>query len=303
MLYKSVRTKKIKINRKRAEISYKLAENDVIDLYINDDFLVTSIDNLHFKSLKADVKIIYEDENILLADKKPGIIVHPDNREEVNTLINHITAYLYQKGEYNPEFENSFAPALCNRIDRNTGGIVICAKNAETLRVINEKIKTSEKIEKIEKVEIQKKYLCLAHGIFSKKRAVLTAYHKKNADENIVKISAHYFNGAKIIKTKYKVLREKNNISLVEAELITGRTHQIRAHFAHINHPLVGDGKYSLNQEQNKSDRKRGFFSQALYSYKIAFRFDTSNPCILDYLNGKTFAVDIKNIDFARNFL
>ena len=300
MLYKFVRTKKIKVNKKRADISYKLQENDVIDLYVKDEFLVTSSDGCAFKSLKPVLKIIYEDENILLADKKAGVIVHPDSREEVNTLINHITAYLYKKGEYNPELENSFAPALCNRIDRNTGGIVICAKNAATLRVINEKIKNNE---------IEKKYLCLVHGILEKKQAVLTAYHKKLADNNTVKISGEYFPGLKTIRTKYKVLRERDDTSLVEAELLTGRTHQIRAHFAHINHPLVGDSKYLKNQEQIKSDKKRGFFSQALYSYKITFKFnkDGGELCppagILDYLDGKSFAVDIKNIDFARDFL
>ena len=283
-----MRTKKIKINKKRTEISYKLSENDVLDLYIKDEFLASSQDACAFKNLKPDLRIIYEDENILLADKKAGMIVHPDNREEINTLINHITAYLYQKREYLPELENSFAPALCNRIDRNTGGIVICAKNAETLRIINGKIKNNE---------IEKKYLCLAHGTPEKKQAVLSAYHRKNAEDNIVRIADNHFPGSKPVKTKYKVLRENNNISLIEAELITGRTHQIRAHFAHIGHPLVGDGKYSLNQERNRADRKRGFFSQALYAYKITFKF-TGSGGSLDYLNGKTFAVDMENIDF-----
>ena len=291
MLYKFVRTKKIKINNKRADIGYKLAEHDILDLYIKDEFLADSGDELNFKNIKPNIKIIYEDENILLTDKKAGMIVHPDSREEINTLINHITAYLYQKREYKPELENSFAPALCNRIDRNTGGIVICAKNAEALRVINEMIKNNQ---------IEKKYLCLVHGILEKKQAVLTAYHKKLADNNIVKIADNYFAGAKIIKTKYKVLRERADISLVEAELITGRTHQIRAHFAHINHPLVGENKYSLNREHNKADKKSGFFSQALYSYKILFN---TRGSALDYLDGRSFAVDIKDIDFAREFL
>jgi len=293
MLYKFIRTKKIKINNKRCEISYKLIEGDILELYIKDEFMITPDDKYSFKNLTPKLKILYEDENILLCDKKPGLIVHPDEHEEINTLINHITAYLYKKNEYNPDFENSFAPALCNRIDRNTGGIVICAKNAETLRIINEKIKNNE---------IKKLYLCLVHGILNKKEDIMTAYHIKNSDDNTVIINKNKFDGAKIIKTKYKVLKEKNNISLIEAGLITGRTHQIRAHFSYIGHPLVGDGKYCRDNYSNKSDRNNGFFYQALYSYKITFDFSGESG-ILNYLKNKSFSVDINNIDFARDFL
>ncbi|MCL1795183.1 MAG: RluA family pseudouridine synthase, partial [Oscillospiraceae bacterium] len=223
MLYKFMRTKKIKINGKRGEIGYKLNEGDIVELYIKDEFLAQGGDQ-SFLGIIPKLKVIYEDENILLCDKKPGVIVHPDENEEINTLVNHATAYLYKKGEYDPSAENSFSPALCNRIDRNTGGIVICAKNAETLRIVNEKIKNGE---------TEKSYLCLVHGIFEKKEGIITAYHKKDEKNNIAIIGKNKFAGAKIIKTKYRVQKEKEGISLVEAELVTGRTHQIRAHFAY----------------------------------------------------------------------
>ena len=300
MLYKFVRQKRIKVNGKRAEIGCKLCEGDIVELYIKDEFLIIS-DNRSFKNIIPNIKIIYEDANILLADKKPGMTVHPGDiknkgdTEEINTLINHITAYLFNKGEYNPDIENSFAPALCNRIDRNTGGIVICAKNAESLRIINEKIKNKE---------IEKTYLCLVHGIPHKKQDILTAYHRKNADGNIVTIRKTNadFAGSKIIKTQYKVLNENKpeNISLVEVKLITGRTHQIRAHLAYINHPLVGDGKYG-NGETVKKDRKKGFYYQALYSYALKFAFaPDSDSGILQYLNNKYFSVNTDDIPFLR---
>ena len=182
------------------------------------------------------------------------------------------------EGEYDPDKENSFTPALCNRLDRNTGGIVIAAKNAESLRILNQKIKDRE---------LEKKYLCITVGVPPKKQDTMTAYLKKNADENLVHVYDTKKNGAKTIITTYKVLKENRKLALVEVKLETGRTHQIRAHFAHIGCPLLGDGKYGINQVNREYKVK----TQALYSYKLKFTFSTDSGC-LSYLNGKEFTVN-----------
>ena len=288
LMYKQIRLKKIKVNRKRTEPKYVLQTGDTVELFISEEFFQKSSDNSMLKSLKPNLDIVFEDNNILLVDKRPGLIVHSDNKEEANTLINHIKAYLYQKGEYSPESENSFAPALCNRIDRNTGGIVIAAKNAESLRILNQKIKDRE---------ITKKYLLAVHGKLEKKQGFFKNYILKDENSNTVKVYDNHIKGSKTAETKYRVIEERNNLSLVEAELLTGRTHQIRAQFSYIGHPLLGDGKYGIN----KNDRKSGYKCQALYSYKIAFDFTTESG-ILAYLKGRHFEVDKDNIYFLREF-
>jgi len=176
----------------------------------------------------------------MLLNKRPGVLVHEDTAATENTLIMHIQAYLYQNGSYDPEAEQSFAPALCNRIDRNTGGIVIAAKNAEALRVMNEKIRNNE---------ISKFYLCLVHGTPKPERATLHGYLRKNSADNRVEVRETHFSGAKEIITKYRVVAEKGTESLLEVELVTGRTHQIRVHMAHIGCPVAGDFLYGKEEE------------------------------------------------------
>lgn len=285
MMYKLIRTKKIKVNRKRTEQKYMLCEGDTVQLFIRDEFFDSPEKDMGALSrITPKLSILYEDDNIILLNKRPGVLVHEDTDGADNTLIMHLKAYLYGKGEYDPENENSFVPALCNRIDRNTGGIVIGAKNAEALRVMNEKIRDGQ---------INKFYLCLVHGIPKKKEDKLYAFLRKDSKNNTVEVRNSPFAGAKEIITGYKVLEAREDNALLEVELFTGRTHQIRAQMAAIGHPLVGDGKYGVNRDE----RKKGYKYQALYAYKLTFA-KTNTENALSYLEGKSFYLDKRDIWF-----
>lgn len=286
LMYKYIRMKRIKLNGKRCEISTRLNEGDVMQLYINDEFFDTAAET-EFLTAPPVLNIVYEDENILLVDKKNGLVVHEDDEKTSDTLINRILHYLYDKGEYKPEEENSFVPALCNRLDRNTGGIVIAAKNAESLRILNQKIKDRE---------LEKRYLCITVGIPPQKHDTMTAYLEKNADGNTVKVTDKKTPSNKTIITTYDVLKTVGRLALVDVKLETGRTHQIRAHFAHIGCPLLGDGKYGINQVNREYKVK----TQALYSYKLKFTFAGDDNGCLDYLNGREFTV--KDVWFENKF-
>lgn len=270
MMFKQIRKKNIKLNRKRCTPEQVINVGDVIDLYLPDDMLRERTVHYDFMSAPKGLNIIYEDENVILMDKPQGVLCHPDGKEYVNTLIASMKRYLYEKGEYNPAEENSFTPSLANRIDRNTGGIVIGAKNYLSLKILNQKIKNRE---------IDKYYLTVCEGVFDKKSDVLDGWLVKDERKNMVKVLSDKADGAKRIRTKYTVLDSYDDKSLVEIELLTGRTHQIRAHLASIGHPLLNDGKYGSTH---------GRFKQELYSYKLRFNF-TSESDVLEYLNGREF--------------
>ena len=283
---KYIRLKRIKCNGKRIDRDTRLNAGDVLQLYINDEFFdKPREDNAYLTVATPKLNIVYEDDHILLVDKRPGVAVHPhDGADYGKTLIDHIQAYLYQKKEWKPREENAFTPSLCNRIDRNTGGIVIAAKTAEALRVMNQKIKDRE---------LDKRYLAIVEGTPKPRDGSLKGYLFKDAKKNRVFVTDTPQAGSKSCQTNYKTLASRNGLSLVECELITGRTHQIRAQFAHAGHPLLGDGKYG------KLDKRFDRNYQALYSYKLTFTFSTEAGSLED-LNGKSFQVD--QVDFVEEY-
>ena len=287
LLQKYIRLKRVKVNGKGSKRDVRLCEGDQLQLYINDEFFEKPCSENAFLTIASPLlDVVYEDAHILLVNKRPGQVVHADESGSANTLIDHIKAYLYQKREWNPRWENAFAPALCNRIDRNTGGMVIAAKNAEALRVMNDKIRSRE---------ILKYYLCITLGRPTPSEGTLSGYLFMDEAKKQVFVHRTPVPGAKTAVTRYKTLSSRGELSLVECELMTGRTHQIRAQFADAGHPLLGDGKYG----RGEINRRYGEEKQALYSYKLTFAFQTDAGA-LNYLNGKT--VRIENIPFCAKY-
>lgn len=280
VMFKEIRKKNIKVNKKRCTHDQRLKKGDLLELYLNDDLLREKQKYYDFMKASDKLDIIYEDENVLLIDKKPGVLCHPDGRDYTDNIIARVRRYLHEKGEWSPE-SSPFSPSLANRLDRNTGGIIIAAVNMQSLRVLNENIKTRR---------IKKYYLTVVHGKMPAESETLKAYLTKNEKTNKVTVTDYPTEKSKEIVTRYTVLDYRDDMSLLEIELITGRTHQIRAHLAYIGHPLVGDGKYGANY---------GRYRQALYSHKLKFDFDENEPNnILSYLVGREFEIrDIKLVE------
>ena len=280
LMQKGIRTKNIKVNGKRAERGQRLCNGDVVRLYLDDRYFEKPAPDSGWKKVTAPkLHVVYEDSQILLVDKRPGIAVHPhDGAEYGRTLIDQIQAYLYARGEWDPKQEHAFAPALCNRIDRNTGGIVIAAKNAETLRIINEKIRDRE---------IDKRYLCVTLGRPRPPEGEVSCFLLKDEQKKQVSVYHRPVPGGKTAVTRYRTLETRGELSLLEVQLLTGRTHQIRATMADLGCPLLGDGKYG----NGAANRRYGETRQALYSYRLTFDFPT-DAGLLEYLRGRSFQVD-----------
>lgn len=268
VIYKSIRKKRIKCNGKRVtDGAIRLQEGDVLELYINDEFFATDSKKAIWQELTPTLSVVYEDEHIIVMNKESGM--PSQGRDDEVSLEAHMRAYLLNKGEYNPENENSFLPSLCHRIDRNTSGLVIGAKDAESLRVLNQKVRDKE---------IRKFYLCEIEGELKPEKGEIHGWLLKDEKTRKMVFSNKQTKDSTECLTRYRVLKS-GSVSTVEAELLTGRTHQIRASFSHIGHPLVGDVKYGAKKTAEKN-------FQHLVSYRLIFDFSTESGC-LDYLKGR----------------
>ena len=272
MMYRLFRKKDIKLNGKRCEISAILSEGDVVRVYVKDEVSAVKMHDLSFKQSSDNLQVVYEDDNILVVFKPVGVDSHSNAASATDTLIDRIKKYLWMKGEYIPEEESSFAPALCSRLDRNTAGLVTAAKNAAALREINAAIQSGS---------LHKIYRCVTVSAPPEREAVATAYHRKDDDRNIVRISDAPADGYREIRTGWRTIAEKNGLYLLEVTLYTGRTHQIRAHLAHLGAPLLGDGKYG----DIRANKRYGAFRQQLCAYALEFGLPESSP--LAYLNSR----------------
>ena len=281
-----LRLGRVKVDGKRADEETVLHESAVVDMYVEDEFFAEAerADPFYSK-IRPKLTILYEDEQVMLLSKRAGLVCHPDEGEKVHTLLTYAQAYLYQKGEWNPKTD--FAPALCNRIDRFTAGIVILAKTQEALRAMDAKIRTHE---------VQKYYLCVVHGRMKYPEGTLRHWLTKKPEQKKVTVLRKNKPGSKEAVTYYQVIDERDGLTLCECLLGTGRTHQIRAQFAAIGHPLLGDNQYGQAKQNEKYGRVNG---QALCAYRLIFDFEGDAGC-LNGLNGLT--VQVKDVPFVREY-
>lgn len=275
-IYRMIRKKNIEVNNSRAKPDTIIIEGDKIQFFLADETIEK------FKTEEKEVKsnlipdIIYEDKNIILINKAAGILSHGASGNFEENIVDSMISYLIEKEDYIPRLEKTFTPAVCNRLDRNTSGIIIGAKNYGALKSINRAIKAGA---------VRRFYKTIVKGTI-KEELTHRAYLLKDEDKNKVEIRERSFKDSKEIVTVVKPLENKEGYSLLEVELITGRTHQIRGHLASLGYPIIGDRKYGDRRVNKEFKEKYSLNNQWLHGYKIQLNGLDS---WMDYLNGKEF--------------
>lgn len=279
-IYKLFRQKDVKVNGKKVDIQYMLKDGDTLSIYLKPDLLEKFKKEYVAKPVEADFDIIYEDDNILVANKPRGLLVHSDEKEKQFTLANMLVSYLTKKGEYDPKNSYGFVPGPCHRLDRNTTGIVICAKNLPAMQELLELFR--------ERTRIRKTYTTLVKGKMNLSGTIDIPLIK-DPKKGMVR-SGTLKEGAKTAITEYRRIKQYSTCALMEAELLTGRTHQIRAHFAFIGHPIIGDGKYGNFEINKEFDDIYGLKSQFLHASTFEF---LKIGGVLSYLSDMKFSAPL----------
>ncbi len=274
MLYKAIRNKKIKVNRKRCTIDQRLQSGDCIQLFLPPQLLEERKHEYAFLKVPKQLTILYEDDQLLILDKPVGLRSQSDQSQTQDCVVTRLWHYLYAKGEYDPQQEQSFAPAICNRLDRNTRGLIIVAKTMRALRSINGAIQEHQ---------IKKYYVACVEGTLAQRQGTIQLYHKKEGTTAL--LFSQPQPGTTRCSLRYRVWKQFAQDSLVEIELISGKFHQIRAMFAYLHHPLIGDVKYGA---------KRQNMYQALAAYRLCF--DLPKESDFAYLNEKKIQIPVDQI-------
>ncbi len=278
-IYKAIRKGDIKVNDKKSRENYFLSAGDIIET----KYITSMQEKTKLKKVESNfLKITYEDKNMLLVEKWPGILVHSGKSSNGSTLTDYVLSYLYDKGEYDPGKEITFTPSPCNRLDRNTSGIVIYGKNYDSLKLLNEMVKNRN---------IKKYYEAMIKGKIEE--GLYEGYILKDIKNNMSIVYDVPKKNTKKISMKVKVLQTCGTFSLVDLELITGRSHQLRAHLAHLGNPIIGDAKYGTPKLNSLFYNKYGLKYQYLYAYKLNFR---DCPEHLKYMENKTISESLPPI-------
>ncbi len=276
-IYKGIRTKKIKYNQKRAKGNEILKTNDEIQIYFNEEQIKTFEENKIVTKMPITFKTVYEDDNILIVDKPVGLLTQKDSKDGCS-LAEQVLCYLSENGSYDSKHTKGFTPAPCNRLDRNTAGIVLVGKNIKAVQAISTML---------EHKLISKYYMSIVLGRITEP-IILKGYHMKDTSKNEVQIFDHYVSGLKEVETRILPLKTNGRYTVIEVQLVTGKTHQIRAHLSSIGHPIIGDPKYGDKIENKYFKDKFHLTAQFLCAYKIKFEL-----CIepFMYLQDRVFTV------------